>query len=442
MTKDISDETDTLCEADKVNNMLAVLKLLLDDKEECASLKGLHIILEDIVPLEQVKNKVVAFLQTRDLFGERFTELACNFSCGNYVITTAQSPTEDITMFVMGHKTHMACMATGSAYTHITCGLSAEEAIPYEGSDVKLRELSHRQLAPVRKILEQRHPEGSKLRILVFVPINVDLKAFADVVGMACEGQSCVTDPFQTTLFGELGSVTYFANSETVFKYVDRGIDVVIDCHFAEAGPKTVFDCQAPVVRITFEPDLPNKEEDQTSMAEGLSGDIPDSGKAKRTFPGGFQRDNADDKDRWSLLPPSVWETLIPEVGHYYGAFLMDGDEAHLECALLHLTEKYGIMPMAHRFKKGAEKWGPFNWASMGPMSNYIDSIGRHLYATTDVGKKHLTEPDPESLLDHIGATMWNTAALMHVIYMSAAGFVNDSFMDIPRYEDLAKKSL
>ena len=91
--------------------------------------------------------------------------------------------------------------------------------------------------------------------------------------------------------------------------------------------------------------------------------ELPDSG-AKRTFPSGAWRDNADGKGRYDLLPPA------------------------------------GIFAVAKRFEDGAKKYGDNNWqkGSGMPMEVFYDSAMRHLF-------KAMAGQTDE---DHLAAAAWN----------------------------------
>ena len=96
---------------------------------------------------------------------------------------------------------------------------------------------------------------------------------------------------------------------------------------------------------------------------ENVEFTIPDSG-AKRTFPSGAWRDNADGKGRYDLLPPA------------------------------------GIFAVAKRFEDGAKKYGDNNWqkGSGMPMEVFYDSAMRHLF-------KAMAGQTDE---DHLAAAAWN----------------------------------
>lgn len=160
---------------------------------------------------------------------------------------------------------------------------------------------------------------------------------------------------------------------------------------------------------------------------------IPDSGKDKRKLDSGFQRDSAEGKCVWSLLPPHVW-TLYSEktkkTSEAIAEYLHAGDVTSLKDALTALIDTHGLTPMSERFAGGAKKYGPFNWALGAPLSVFIDSAGRHLYA--------INKPDPtQPKEDHIGAVMWNLACAIHVITMVAYGDMPDEYMDLPTYTDI-----
>jgi len=163
---------------------------------------------------------------------------------------------------------------------------------------------------------------------------------------------------------------------------------------------------------------------------------IHDSGKGPRVFKSGFQRDSDEGKDKWSLLPPNVWEMTIPNIGIDIKNFLMTGNKHCLECALNKMIEPHGVKLMCSRFEGGAKKYGYYNWAKLGPLSAYMDSLGRHLWAMTNWGK---VEDDPETIDDHRGAVMWGLSTMIHLIEMVEAKAAKPELIDIPAYIDLVR---
>ena len=55
------------------------------------------------------------------------------------------------------------------------------------------------------------------------------------------------------------------------------------------------------------------------------------------------------------------------------------------------------------RFEAGAEKYGRANWERGMPLSRYVDSIYRHLWA-------YMEKDESE---DHLGAVVWNAMCLL-----------------------------
>lgn len=56
----------------------------------------------------------------------------------------------------------------------------------------------------------------------------------------------------------------------------------------------------------------------------------------------------------------------------------------------------------SRRFEDGATKYGRDNWRKGIPLSRYVDSINRHLWAYTDGCTAE----------DHLGAVIWNSLCL------------------------------
>jgi len=92
---------------------------------------------------------------------------------------------------------------------------------------------------------------------------------------------------------------------------------------------------------------------------------LPDSG-ARTEFETGSVRDACEGKGLPSLIPTS------------------------------------SLISCSKRFEDGATKYGRDNWKKGQPLSRYIDSIYRHLWAYMDGCEKE----------DHLGAVIWNSMCL------------------------------
>lgn len=90
--------------------------------------------------------------------------------------------------------------------------------------------------------------------------------------------------------------------------------------------------------------------------------ELKDSGKGPRVFESGAQRDNADTKARFDLLPV----TALERVAKHYAA--------------------------------GAKKYGENNWRKGIPRSEFLKSGLRHLF--------YLVRGDTDE--DHAAAVVWN----------------------------------
>jgi len=118
--------------------------------------------------------------------------------------------------------------------------------------------------------------------------------------------------------------------------------------------------------------------------------DLPDSGE-RRTFTTGSVRDKAEGKGRYDLVPPAA------------------------------------IFRIARRMEDGMQKYGERNWEKGQPMSVFLDSALRHMF-------KYLEGRVDE---DHLGAALWNLAAIAHFEGEAHGSFDEDLFdlMDLPIYE-------
>ena len=70
---------------------------------------------------------------------------------------------------------------------------------------------------------------------------------------------------------------------------------------------------------------------------------------------------------------------------------------------LPHLIPPIALRRLAQHFENGAEKYGRNNWQNGIPLSSYIDSAQRHLWAIIE-GK------DDE---DHAAAVIWNISCFI-----------------------------
>lgn len=110
-----------------------------------------------------------------------------------------------------------------------------------------------------------------------------------------------------------------------------------------------------------------------------------DSG-ARRTFPGGGQRDTREGKGRYDLLSP-VFMARLAAVA-----------------------------------ERGAAKYGERNWEKGLPLAQYLDSAFRHLFQYLD-GKWERE--------DHLAQAAWNIMALIHTQELVDTDQLPDSLDDI-----------
>jgi len=69
-----------------------------------------------------------------------------------------------------------------------------------------------------------------------------------------------------------------------------------------------------------------------------------------------------------------------------------------------HLIPTSALRMLSKRFQDGADKYGARNWEKGHKLSNYIDSLYRHLWQYID--------GDTDE--DHLSAILWNAVALAH----------------------------
>ena len=79
------------------------------------------------------------------------------------------------------------------------------------------------------------------------------------------------------------------------------------------------------------------------------------------------------------------------------------------------------LMKLAKRFEDGAAKYSRDNWKQGIPLSRYIDSLYRHLWAFMD----------DDTSEDHLGAIIWNAVCLSETWDMLMTGDLPDELCDI-----------
>ncbi len=89
---------------------------------------------------------------------------------------------------------------------------------------------------------------------------------------------------------------------------------------------------------------------------------------------------------------------------------------------------RFDLMPsdamlrLAQHWENGAEKYGPRNWEKGQPLSRYVDSAIRHLYAYLGGSRDE----------DHMAAVAWNALALIHTENEIEAGNLSEELADLP----------
>jgi hypothetical protein len=141
---------------------------------------------------------------------------------------------------------------------------------------------------------------------------------------------------------------------------------------------------------------IPPKQEAKFPLPEKTDIEkIPDSGQ-RRSFGTGAVRDSDSSKPKIALISP------------------------------------YALMRLGKRYAGGAVKYAPRNWELGIPLSEYINSLGRHLLA--------LMMGDASE--DHAAAIMWNIAAYIHVEELIGRGKMPAALDDMPHYETRSQEEL
>lgn len=124
-----------------------------------------------------------------------------------------------------------------------------------------------------------------------------------------------------------------------------------------------------------------------TNSVPRITLDTLDSGK-RQDFPTGSRRDTREGKGRYDLLSPLALRRL---------ALVME---------------------------RGAAKYGDRNWEKGQPLSRYLDSAIRHVFA-------YLAGDRSE---DHLAQAEWNLHAAIHTEEMVSRGGLPATLYDLPEY--------
>ena len=124
-------------------------------------------------------------------------------------------------------------------------------------------------------------------------------------------------------------------------------------------------------------------------MTNVTSYTVRDSGE-RQEFETGSRRDTRDGKGRYDLLSPLFMRRL------------------------------------AQHFEAGSSKYGDRNWERGQPLTRYIDSALRHLFA-------HLEGDRTE---DHLAAAAWNALCAIHTEEAIGRGLLPPELDDRPDYTD------
>jgi hypothetical protein len=109
-----------------------------------------------------------------------------------------------------------------------------------------------------------------------------------------------------------------------------------------------------------------------------------DSGQ-REEFQTGSRRDSREGKGRYDLLPPEA------------------------------------VRRLAQLYERGAAKYGDRNWEKGQPVSRYLDSLLRHVYAYLE----------GESTEDHLAAAAWNAFSAMTTEERARAGTLPAELNDL-----------
>lgn len=97
-----------------------------------------------------------------------------------------------------------------------------------------------------------------------------------------------------------------------------------------------------------------------------------------------------------------------------------------------HLIPTYPLRRLAVHFANGADKYGKHNWKLGQPLSQYLDSLERHVWAV----KEGLDDED------HEAAVLWNMACFMETKRMIEVGELPEELNDLVFTVEDAKKQM
>jgi len=86
------------------------------------------------------------------------------------------------------------------------------------------------------------------------------------------------------------------------------------------------------------------------------------------------------------------------------------------------LITPIGLRRLALHYENGAAKYGDRNWERGQPISRFLDSAIRHLYAYLGGSRDE----------DHLAAAAWNALAAIHIEEAVAAGILPKELDDLP----------
>jgi len=88
------------------------------------------------------------------------------------------------------------------------------------------------------------------------------------------------------------------------------------------------------------------------------------------------------------------------------------------------LITPLGLHRLARHYENGAAKYGDRNWEKGQPLSRFLDSAIRHLYAFLEGLRDE----------DHLAAAAWNVLCIMHIQEMIRRGLMPAELDDLPNY--------
>ncbi len=142
-----------------------------------------------------------------------------------------------------------------------------------------------------------------------------------------------------------------------------------------------------------------------------------------------------EDHEELDKLIDGVLSNAAPPTEPNFGTKLPDsGDRSEFDTGAVrdasqgkgvpsHLPTR-ALMRVSQRFEDGAAKYNAHNWRKGIPLSRYVDSLNRHLWAFMQ----------GDTTEDHLGAITWNAMCLSETYDLISEGKLPEPLNDLPEH--------